>query len=287
MNLQMSESINELAGALVRVQGALPTIQKDRKADIQTLKGGRMTYTYADLSTVWSAVRRVLSEHGLALVQTFGQVEKLTVMRTLLLHTSGQWVSGEIPIPIDGADARKTGSTITYFRRYCLAAMVGAVTSDEDDDAATVADHSHRPATVVRRPLQPAGRPQRPTAPADQPRQSSQRPDAPEVQRPVSAPVSPPATTREVADDHPTSDTRAAAPSVEELGKLIVRLKEAHGGAYPDWWGVRYQKAVDGLELATPDKLLSKSNLAVLVSKRPAVAAQLFADVAADLKEVG
>ena len=285
MELRMSDSISNLAMAMVKVQGALPTIHKDKKADIQTLKGGKMTYTYADLAVVWGKVRQVLSEQGLALLQPFSSQDGKALLQTVLLHTSGEFIAGELQITLDASDPRRVGSTITYYRRYCLAAMVGAVTSDEDTDAADVADRSQRPTGVtVRRPGAPQARTGRQESrePAQPPRQSepSSRQAAPPRQT-ERAPQSPAAESQPPA---PASSSSPAAPSVDELGKAVLALKTAHGNAYPGWWEDRYARALAGLDLAADKPLLSKPNLTLLVTKRPEAAAQLLAEIQTSIR---
>jgi hypothetical protein len=53
---------------------------------------------------------------------------------TTLVHASGQWIKGEMPIITNKMDPQGLGSAITYYRRYSLAAMIG-VAPDDDDDA--------------------------------------------------------------------------------------------------------------------------------------------------------
>ena len=55
------------------------------------------------------------------------------MVETVLAHESGEWISGELLLPLTKADAQGVGSAITYGRRYGLAAIVGIV-ADEDDD---------------------------------------------------------------------------------------------------------------------------------------------------------
>lgn len=54
-------------------------------------------------------------------------------LETILMHTSGQWVSMTGQAPVSKADPQGVGSVITYMRRYALAAVTSVV-PDEDDD---------------------------------------------------------------------------------------------------------------------------------------------------------
>jgi hypothetical protein len=49
------------------------------------------------------------------------------------LHTSGQWIASEHPLPLSGRP-QEIGSALTYARRYSLSALIG-IAADEDDDA--------------------------------------------------------------------------------------------------------------------------------------------------------
>lgn len=131
----MSESIKELATALAKVQATIQPVKKDKTAKIPTKSGGSYSYHYADLSSVWDACRDLLSSNGLSVVQmpeaaNGGSDIYLT---TILMHTSGEYVSSMLILRPTDTTPQALGSAITYARRYALAAMVGIV-ADEDDD---------------------------------------------------------------------------------------------------------------------------------------------------------
>jgi len=130
---KMSESINELAAALVKVQSQLPAVPKSKTVQVATKSGSKFSYSYAPLDAVWDGCRNLLSENGLALTQTMCHNDSCPCLETVLLHTSGQWISSTLPL-VATQDPQQLGSAITYMRRYALAALVGIV-ADEDDDA--------------------------------------------------------------------------------------------------------------------------------------------------------
>jgi hypothetical protein len=83
-------------------------------------------------SSVWAAIREPLSRNGLATVrnQTTGPGEEVFVeVVTALVHSSGEWVSGTLRLPVARAvgngGPRAFGSALAYARRYGLQAMVG------------------------------------------------------------------------------------------------------------------------------------------------------------------
>lgn len=128
--MNKSEQINELAVALSKAQGAIKGAIKDTANPFFKSK-------YADLSSVWEACRSQLAANGLAVVQTPCQGEAGITVETMLMHSSGQWVSNQFTMPVAKADAQAVGSAITYARRYALAAMVGIAPEDDDGNSAS------------------------------------------------------------------------------------------------------------------------------------------------------
>jgi hypothetical protein len=54
---------------------------------------------------------------------------------TILGHASGAMISGRLVVAPMKFDAQGAGSTLTYLRRYALAAMVGVAPTDDDGEA--------------------------------------------------------------------------------------------------------------------------------------------------------
>jgi hypothetical protein len=127
--MQTSEQINELATALAKAQGVMGGALKDSANPFFKSK-------YADLESVWQACRKALSENGLAVIQTVTTNESVTIVTTMLAHSSGQWVRDSLPIPPKEMTPQGIGSCISYARRYALAAAVGVYQTDDDAEAA-------------------------------------------------------------------------------------------------------------------------------------------------------
>ena len=125
-----SEQINELAAALAKAQGAMENAAKNKS-------NPHFKSRYADLAAVLDAIRAPLSSNGLSTVQTMHIGERCIVLRTMLLHSSGQYIATEYPIAMM-LKAQEMGAAITYGRRYSLAAIVGV--AQDDDDANAVKD---------------------------------------------------------------------------------------------------------------------------------------------------
>jgi len=126
-----SESIANLAKALSIVQGKLTHAKKDSANPFFKSK-------YADLESVWDACRSLLAENGLAVMQFPGEfVDGTMSLNTVLTHSSGEYMSYLMSVPVTKPDAQGAGSALTYMRRYALAAVVGVVQADDDGNAAS------------------------------------------------------------------------------------------------------------------------------------------------------
>jgi hypothetical protein len=124
-----SEQINELAAALSKAQASITGALKDSANPFFKSK-------YADLASCWDACRKQLTDNGLSVIQTTDIVADTVVVRTTLAHSSGQWISGILPVKAKDDGPQAQGSGITYARRYALAAMVGLAQIDDDAEAA-------------------------------------------------------------------------------------------------------------------------------------------------------
>jgi hypothetical protein len=98
---------------------------------------------YADLATVLATVSPSLSKHGLVLTQTFMPFDGTTLLRTTLLHTSGETVCSDLPMPSTEGSRNALhafGAAVTYLRRYALLAILNLAA--EDDDGQSFANDS-------------------------------------------------------------------------------------------------------------------------------------------------
>lgn len=124
----MSE-LSELAKALCVAQSQIKGAVKDSANPFFKSK-------YADLESVWEAIRKPLTDQGLSVVQLMDWREGHPVLVTRLLHTSGQFIESVMPLFMKAQDPQALGSAMTYARRYSLAAIVGVPQIDDDGEAA-------------------------------------------------------------------------------------------------------------------------------------------------------
>lgn len=132
--MEKSEQINELAAALAKAQGQMEAATKDSANPFFKSK-------YADLAAIVAAIKKPLADNGLAYVQLVDHAEGGVMVETVLMHSSGQWISSRLKMPVVKSDSQGVGSAITYGRRYGLQAMVGIPADDDDGNAAA----GHKP----------------------------------------------------------------------------------------------------------------------------------------------
>ena len=127
----MAEGINELAAALARAQMDLEGASKDRT-------NPHFKSQYATLESVLEAWYAVGPKNGLAVTQILVDAgdRQGILLRTVLMHSSGQAVDSLFFMPVPKPDPQGYGSAITYARRYALMALVGIAPVDDDAEAA-------------------------------------------------------------------------------------------------------------------------------------------------------
>ena len=125
--MNKSENLNELATALCKAQNEMGGAVKDAKNPF-------FKSSYADLTSVIKAIKEPFNKNGLSYVQlpTTSDGGKGIGVKTIIMHTSGQFIESEFYLPITKSDPQAGGSAITYARRYALQAMAGIPTADDD-----------------------------------------------------------------------------------------------------------------------------------------------------------
>ncbi|HXW72112.1 MAG TPA: ERF family protein [Methylocella sp.] len=135
-----SETIGTIAAALAKAQAQLVNPEKSLVATIRSTneaKGSERSFRYAPLSTGLDIVRKTLSQHEIATVQTTSIDESAGILRlsTVLAHASGEWIASDWPVcPIsETATPHRMGAALTYARRYALFTLVGIAGEDDLD----------------------------------------------------------------------------------------------------------------------------------------------------------
>src|SRR6266566_51327 len=134
-----SETIGTIAAALAKAQAQLVNPEKSLVGMIRSDQtgGSERSFRYAPLSSGLDIVRKTLSQHEIATVQTTSIDETAGIVRlsTVLAHASGEWIASDWPICAlsETATPHRMGAALSYARRYALFTLVGIAGEDDLD----------------------------------------------------------------------------------------------------------------------------------------------------------
>src|SRR5262245_11096604 len=134
-----SETIGTIAAALAKAQAQLVNPEKSLIGTIRSeqASGSERSFRYAPLSSGLDIVRKTLSQHEIATVQTtsIDKIDGIVRLSTVLAHASGEWIASDWPVcPItETATPHRMGAALTYARRYALFTLVGIAGEDDLD----------------------------------------------------------------------------------------------------------------------------------------------------------
>ncbi len=120
-----------IAKALVEISKELLLVEENAVNPFHKAK-------YADLRAILEKAKPICRKHGVAIWQSPTSENGLVGVRTMLIHSSGEYVADRVVVevkPTKGQYIQDVGSYITYLRRYSLAAMLGLATGEIDPDA--------------------------------------------------------------------------------------------------------------------------------------------------------
>lgn len=143
-----SESIAAIATALAKAQTELSNPEKSMTGTIHhnNRADNPQIFRYAPLASGLDIVRKTLGGQQIAIAQTtdIDRVSGVVSLTTILMHTSGEWISSDWPVCAlsDASVPRRMGAALTYARRYALFTLVGI--AGEDDLDAPDPPHDNR-----------------------------------------------------------------------------------------------------------------------------------------------
>jgi ERF superfamily len=137
-----SESVAAIATALAKAQTELSNPEKAMVGTIHYARSDSpQSFRYASLSSGLDIIRKTLGGQQIAVAQTtnIDRVGGTVNLTTVLLHTSGEWISSDWPVCqlSETSAPRRMGAALTYARRYALFTMVG-IAGEDDLDAPDV-----------------------------------------------------------------------------------------------------------------------------------------------------
>ena len=125
--MEHSESIAKLAAGLLAFQDEVKDPARDGE-------NPHFRSKYVQIDGLLAAVRPILAQHGLSVVQSTGGDGQNVTITTMILHTSGEWLKTDaLTLRAQQATPQGAGSAITYGRRYSLSAALGVAWDDDDD----------------------------------------------------------------------------------------------------------------------------------------------------------
>jgi len=146
-----SETIGTIAAALAKAQAQLINPEKSLTGTIgpDQAGGSQRSFRYAPLSSGLDIVRKTLSQHEIATVQSTSIDETAGIVRlsTVLAHASGEWIASDWPVcAISETTApHRMGAALTYARRYALFTLVGIAGEDGLDAPDLIAPTTSSP----------------------------------------------------------------------------------------------------------------------------------------------
>lgn len=139
-----SETTTALIASLIAVQQELEPVPKDKENPFFNSR-------YADLGACMKAATAVYNKFGFAVLQRPLDTDGSTIcIETILMHVSGEYISGILRLKPTKLDPQGLGSCLTYARRYALGAITGLVTEEDDDGNA-----ASRPAALPKATTKP------------------------------------------------------------------------------------------------------------------------------------
>jgi hypothetical protein len=131
--------IGTIAAALAKAQAQFVNPEKSLVATIQSdeASGSERSFRYAPLSSGLDIVRKTLSQHEIAIMQTTSIDGSAGIVRlsTVFAHASGEWIASDWPVCAisEMAAPHRMGAALTYARRYALFTLVGIAGEDDLD----------------------------------------------------------------------------------------------------------------------------------------------------------
>lgn len=128
----------KIAAAFVKAQKAFaPALKSSTNPHFKS--------KYVNLDGCIEAVIDALNDNGIGLIQKTHECESGVAVETILMHESGEVISGGIfKAPAIKNDPQAYGSALTYARRYSLMSTCGIAPEDDDGNAAKKAYDNKR-----------------------------------------------------------------------------------------------------------------------------------------------
>lgn len=123
----------ETSESTVKLDAAICAVQKELKHAKFDSTNPHYKSKFASFGAVVDSCRDLLTKNGISLTQwcVHNDDGKLHLVTRVALN--GEWMLGEMSIPVTQQTPQQYGAATTYAKRFALAACLGIV-ADEDDD---------------------------------------------------------------------------------------------------------------------------------------------------------
>ena len=129
--MDRSESIVNLAKALVKAMGEIETATKSSKNPFYKSK-------YADINSLHEAAKPALVANGLTVIQPPASKDGINYIETVILHESGEFISSlnEVIVAKQN-DPQNFLAAQTYTRRGAFQSILNMAANDDDGNTAS------------------------------------------------------------------------------------------------------------------------------------------------------
>lgn len=126
-----SSSITKISTALLQAQREIGAAKKGSTNPFFKMK-------YSDLGSVMEACKDAFNNHGISVIQPICLEEGINVVKTILVHESGEFIESTMKVSCKNPDnPQEMGSAISYAKRYALMALAFIPSEDDDGESAT------------------------------------------------------------------------------------------------------------------------------------------------------
>jgi hypothetical protein len=128
---------------LLAIQKEIGAIKKDSENPFFKSK-------YFDINTLLEQVKPILHKHDVVVTQPLSNIDGKLALKTKLIDCeTGEVIDEDIcPLP-EMPDPQKSGSAITYFRRYALQSLLALEAEDDDANLASTKPKTAPQATIT------------------------------------------------------------------------------------------------------------------------------------------
>lgn len=140
-----SPELNKLFEALAKAQLAM-------RPAVLDMVNPHYNSKYASITSCQDSYREPLAANGLAILQQVYSDGQAFYIRSLLGHSSGQWIATTFKLIVERQNMQGIGSAITYGRRYGVNSLIGVVDTEDDDGNQSLGGQKAQPAPQQAKP---------------------------------------------------------------------------------------------------------------------------------------